>query len=173
MNKLFPRNLTKYLNNSRLETQVEPHAFGAALLVAAAKAGEDRVVCLARGVVANLLPGQGRGQTLRVVTRIEQLARAMTQELVETNLNLKTGHFPFLENLIVLRIDEGRGFCDFEGRTEDIAEADILEALLLSDLVIVGDVDASGDTRPGEGQHVQAGEVWPQEPVLLKVLGPR
>merc|ERR1719468_34323 len=30
--------VTKYLNNSRLEAQVEPNAFGAALLVAAAKA---------------------------------------------------------------------------------------------------------------------------------------
>ena len=43
---------------------MESHALGPALLVAAAQAGEDGVVGLARGVGANLLSGQGRGQAL-------------------------------------------------------------------------------------------------------------
>ena len=35
----------------------------------------------------------------------------------------------------------------------------------------VGDVDAGGDARPGEGEHVQGGEVGQQELVLLKLPG--
>ena len=65
----------------------------------------------------------------------------MTQQLVQTNLNLETRNLPLLQNLVVLSGDEWRRFGDFVGRTENISQTHILESLRLSDLIIVGDVD--------------------------------
>lgn len=54
-----------------------------------------------------------------------------------------------------------------------VAEVDVLEAQMLSDLVVVGDVDADWDATGSEGEHIQAGEVRLLEHIALKGFSPR
>ena len=75
---------------------------------------------------------------------LQQLAAAVAEELVETDLDF--------EGLVRVGLVEGLLFV-FDERdflvgsfcAEDVAKGDVLEAKVLSDVVVVGDVDSCGD----------------------------
>ena len=70
------------------------------------------------------------------------LARAVAEELVQGHLHVERGALHCAEQLEVARVD-ARHVLDCVACGEDVAERDVLEALGLADVVVVGDVDAS------------------------------
>merc|ERR1719474_336115 len=96
----------------------------------------------------------------------------MTQEFMKSNLNLKAGHLVFLQDVIIGIADEGVLLGASIAGTENVAQTDVLETLVLSDFIIVGDVDASRHTRASKGEDIKACEVWSQELVLFEFFRP-
>ena len=103
--------------------------------------------------------------------RTEELAGAMAEELVDANLDLEGGVAVALVKGEIVGADEGDGFVGAFG-AEDVAEGDVLEADLLADVVVVGDVDAGWDAGAREREDLERGEIRGTEFVFLKVFGP-
>jgi hypothetical protein len=158
--------------------------------------------------VLDRLAGDGadrRGVLVKVGSAVgehlEKLARTVAEELVETDLDLKRGSAELLEQLGVLLGEEGELLRGRLG-VEDVAEAHVLKALVLADVVVVavnvsmrnvkvcGDmkvkperppclttnsrnVDTGGNTTSSKRQHLEGGKVGLGELLLLKVGSPR
>jgi hypothetical protein len=76
---------------------------------------------------------------------LEELATAMAQELMQTDLNLECLVGVLLVKILLVVFDERNLLIGSLGG-ENVAERDVLEAKVLSNVVVVGDVDPCGDT---------------------------
>ena len=72
---------------------------------------------------------------------LQEFARAVAEELVEADLDLECSVTVLAVKGLVGGGDEGDGFVG-RGGGEDVAEADVLEAECLADIVVVWDVDS-------------------------------
>mmetsp|Transcript_51811 Transcript_51811/g.105468 ORF Transcript_51811/g.105468 Transcript_51811/m.105468 type:complete len:252 (+) Transcript_51811:1082-1837(+) len=90
---------------------------------------------------------------------------------MDGDLHLKAFAAPLLEHLLVLGSEKSDLLRRGRGR-EDISERHVLEALRLTDVVVVGDVDPSRDAPRRERHNIERREVWPEESVLLEIFGP-
>jgi hypothetical protein len=137
------------LQDGELARERHGDAFGAAFLVA----GGDGTEHGAPGL-AGLVPcaygrvGDGGDGGVFVVEVefpwggfLEELAAAVAEELVQADLDFEGVVCGCLVEGLLLVLDEWDllvgGFC-----AEDVAEGDILEAEVLADVVVVGDVDS-------------------------------
>jgi len=67
---------------------------------------------------------------------LEHFAAAVTEELVEADLDFEGFVFEFVVDVLVGGFDEGNRF--FGGRgAEDVAERNVLEAFALADVVVL------------------------------------
>ena len=55
---------------------------------------------------------------------------------------------------------------------EGVVQEEVLEAFILSDIVIVWDVDTKWTTVGGESDHLKSSKVWCQEVVFLHLFWP-
>jgi hypothetical protein len=69
----------------------------------------------------------------------------VAEELMQTDLDLKSGVAILLVCSQIALFDERNGLVGRLGR-EDVTEGDVFEAEVLSDIIVVGDVDAGRDT---------------------------
>jgi hypothetical protein len=51
---------------------------------------------------------------------------------------------------------------------QDIAERNILEAFVLTDVVVIWNVDAGGNTRGGKGDDIERGKIGAEEGVFFE-----
>mmetsp|Transcript_58309 Transcript_58309/g.143052 ORF Transcript_58309/g.143052 Transcript_58309/m.143052 type:complete len:327 (+) Transcript_58309:1101-2081(+) len=102
----------------------------------------------------------------------QQLARPMPQQLVDGHLHLEALATPLLEEQLVLGSQE-RDLLRRRSGGQHVAEGDVLEALVLPNVVVVGDVDAGGDAGRRKGDNIKRREIRPQELVFLERGGPR
>lgn len=72
---------------------------------------------------------------------LEEFASAVAEEFVDADLDFEGLVAVGAVSVEIVRVDEGDGFVGGFG-AEDVAEGDVLEADGLSDVVVVGDVDA-------------------------------
>jgi hypothetical protein len=72
----------------------------------------------------------------------------VAEELMQTDLDFESGVTILLVCSQVALLDERNGLVGRLGR-EDVTEGDVLEAEVLSDVVVVRDVDAGRDTSAG------------------------
>lgn len=96
----------------------------------------------------------------------------MPEEFVQTYLDLESLVPVFTVDFLVFFCDEGDCFVRCF-RAEDVAERDVLEAEVLADVVVVGDIDACGDGGAGVCEYFEGREVWTEEFVLFKIGAPR
>lgn len=75
---------------------------------------------------------------------MEELAAAMAEELVQTDLDFKSGVTVLLVGFQVAVFDKGYLFVGGFGG-EDVAQRDVFETNVLTNVIIVGNVDAGGD----------------------------
>lgn len=99
-------------------------------------------------------------------SEISALALNLTvsEELVQTNLDLESCILVLVPQLLVFFPDEWCRLLWCCGRNH-IAQTDILEAFGLSDNVVVGYVDPSWNSRAGESQDFEGGEIGAQESI--------
>lgn len=58
------------------------------------------------------------------------------------------------------------------GLTISVSKVDILETEILSDVVVVRNVDTDRNTRRGEGQNIETGKVWLLEFFYFELFSP-
>ena len=129
----------KGLQRDRVADQRHGHTLGAALLVAGRNAAEDGAPGL-----AGLVPGRdglagdgadGRVSHVEVILAgrrlLQQLTGAMSQQLVDTDLDLEGDIAVVREQIPVLVADEGDRFVRRLGR-QDVAQRYVLKALGLA-----------------------------------------
>mmetsp|Transcript_15513 Transcript_15513/g.42073 ORF Transcript_15513/g.42073 Transcript_15513/m.42073 type:complete len:299 (+) Transcript_15513:998-1894(+) len=158
--------------------EVEPHALGAALLVRRrhrAELGVPRLPGLVEG--RHGAPVEGVLHLLGVeveharLVLAQQLPGPVPQQLVDRHLDLEALAAPGAEEGLVVGREEGDLLRGRRGG-QHVAQRHVLEAQLLPDVVVVGDVDARGDPGAGEVDHVERREVGAAELVLLEGLVP-
>jgi hypothetical protein len=80
------------------------------------------------------------------------LATSVSEKLMQTNLHLESLIPQLLINLQVFLGNKWnrfiRALC-----TKNIPQTDVLEAFVLPDIVVVGNVNASGNARSSKGKH--------------------
>ena len=86
-------------------------------------------------------------------------ARAVSEELVETHLDLEGFGGERLVRGLVLRCDKGDGRIarGFVPRVEHVAQGDVLKPEVLPHVVVVGYVDARGDAGGPKREHLDVG----------------
>mmetsp|Transcript_29130 Transcript_29130/g.62168 ORF Transcript_29130/g.62168 Transcript_29130/m.62168 type:complete len:233 (+) Transcript_29130:1269-1967(+) len=92
---------------------------------------------------------------------------------MQPHLHLKRSCSLRLHHFLVLRPDKRNVIFGHKPGSQHIVEMHILEAHLLADLVVVGNVNPHWHPRIGEGNHVQGRKIRPCETGLLELLGPR
>lgn len=143
------------------------YGFRAAFFVRRAHASKDRPPSLSRLIPrVDRLASDRIGRWILVVEVIlarlrllQQFAATMAQKLVQTDLHLKGFVLVIVKNILVLRTDEGCGLL-WRGSTEDVPEGYVLETFGLTDAIVVGDIDTGWNSRTGEGEDFEGGEIW-------------
>jgi hypothetical protein len=87
-------------------------------------------------------------------------------------LHFKGGITASAVDILVGLIDEGDSLIGSLG-AQYIAQGHVLETKVLADIIIIGKVDTSWETRAGKAQDLQRGKVRAEESIFLEVSAPR
>lgn len=88
----------------------------------------------------------------------------VSEEFVQTNLDLESRILVLVPQLLVFFPDEGCRFLRRSGRNH-ITQTDILEALSLSNNIVIWNVYSSWNSRACKCQDFEGGEIWAQESI--------
>jgi len=114
--------------------------------------------------------GVGEGRSGTILVSVDELANTMTKELVARNM-----HFIGFDGILsqdgtLLFRSELHGVHGVA--THRIVKEHVLEAFVIPDVIVVGDINSERATVSGKRNDVKRGEVGSQERVLLHLTGP-